>query len=115
MMNVLDSGRPLMIAPEGGRSHKTALRRAQVGVAYLVDRAKVPVVPVGISGTTDDMLKRALRGGRPNLTMNIGKAFSLAAIEGRGEARREARQRNADQVMEHIAELIPVDYRGVYA
>ena len=115
MMNVLDSGRPLMIAPEGGRSHKTALRKAQAGVAYIVDRAKVPVLPVGISGTTDDMLQRALRGGRPHLTMNIGKAFSLPAIEGRGQVRREARQQNADQVMEHIAELIPANYRGVYA
>lgn len=114
MMNVLESGRALVIAPEGGRSHETALRRAQAGVAYIVDRAKVPVVPVGISGTTDDMLSRALRGGRPHLTMNIGEAFSPPAIIGRGEDRRVARQRNADIVMEHIAALIPEDYRGLY-
>jgi len=115
MINVLASGRPLVIAPEGGRSHETALRRAQAGVAYLVDRAKVPVLPVGISGTTDDMLQRALRGERPHVTMNIGKGFLLPAIEGRGEARRKARQENADMVMEHIAKLIPENYRGVYA
>jgi len=114
MMNVLGSGRPLMIAPEGGRSHETALRRAQAGVAYIVDRAKVPVLPVGISGTTDDALSRALRGGRPHLRMNIGDAFSPPAIEGRGDVRRESRQRNADLVMEQIAALIPEEYRGVY-
>jgi 1-acyl-sn-glycerol-3-phosphate acyltransferase len=115
MMDVLRGGKPLMIAPEGGRSHATALRRAQAGVAYLVDRAKVPVLPVGISGTTDDMLSRAIRGQRPTIRMNIGKAFSPSPIEGRGEMRRLARQKNADIVMEQIAKLIPADYRGYYA
>ncbi len=114
MLQVLASGKALVIAPEGGRSHATALRRAQAGVAYLVDKAKVPVIPVGISGTTDDMLQRALRGRRPRLEMTIGKAFTLPAIQGRGQVRRQSRQRNADIVMEHIAELIPEDYRGVY-
>jgi len=114
MINVLESGRPLMIAPEGGRSHETALRRAQAGVAYIVDRAKVPVLPVGISGTRDDMLSRGLRGERPHLTMNIGEAFLPPALKGRGKDRRTARQRNADMVMEHIAALIPEDYRGEY-
>ena len=52
MMHVLESGKPLLIAPEGGRSHEIALRRAQAGVAYIVDRAKVPVLPVGISSMT---------------------------------------------------------------
>lgn len=114
MMRVLAAGKPLVIAPEGGRTHKRALRRARAGVAYLVDRAKVPVVPVGISGTSDDMLKRALRAERPRLVMNIGEAFRLPPIEGRGEERRHARQRNADLVMQRIAVLLPEEYRGAY-
>jgi 1-acyl-sn-glycerol-3-phosphate acyltransferase len=114
MLEVLRVGRPLVIAPEGGRSHVPALRRARAGIAYLVDRAKVPVVPVGITGTSDDMLKRALRGRRPKLEMKIGKPFTPPPIDGRGAARRESRQRNADMVMERIAELIPEAYRGVY-
>ncbi|MDA1329724.1 MAG: lysophospholipid acyltransferase family protein [Chloroflexi bacterium] len=114
MLEVLTVGRPLLIAPEGGRSHVPGLRRARAGVAYLVDRANVPVVPVGIIGTTDDLLKRALRGKRPRLQMNIGKPFSPPPIAGRGKQRREARQGNADMVMERIAELIPEAYRGVY-
>jgi 1-acyl-sn-glycerol-3-phosphate acyltransferase len=47
--------------------------------------------------------------------LRIGRPFTLPAIEGRGEARREARQRNADLVMQHIAGLLPPEYRGVYA
>ena len=111
---VLDSHKALMIAPEGGRSHKPGLRQAKAGVAYLMDRARVPVVPAGISGTSDGMLKPALRGKRPPLEIRIGKPFDLPPIEGRGEDRRAARQANADLVMRHIAAVLPPEYWGEY-
>jgi len=112
---ILTSGRPLLIAPEGGRTHRPGLRRAYPGVAYLVERTGVPVVPVGIVGSTDDFLERALRLTRPKIEMNIGKPIRLPPILAKGEARRQARQRNADRVMLAIAALLPPDYRGVYA
>jgi hypothetical protein len=73
------------------------------------------VVPVGLVGTTDDFWQRAKRGERPLLEMRIGQAVNLPPIAEKGAARREARQRNADLVMQHIAGLLPEDYRGVYA
>lgn len=112
---ILTSGRPLLIAPEGGRTHRPGLRRAYPGIAYLVERSGVPVVPVGIVGSTDDFLQRALRFERPKLEMNIGKPLQLPPILAKGEARRQARQLNADRVMLAIAALLPPDYRGVYA
>jgi 1-acyl-sn-glycerol-3-phosphate acyltransferase len=115
VLAVLRSGRPLMLAPEGGRSHAVALRRAKPGVGYILDEARVPVVPVGVVGTTDDWLKRALHFQRPALEMRVGKPLVLPPIEGAGAARRAARQRNADIVMQHIAGLLPPGYRGVYA
>lgn len=115
MLTILRQGSPLMIAPEGGRSHESGLRRAKPGISYIVDEAQVPVVPVGIVGTTDDYLKKAIRLQRPRLELNVGGPLRLPPIEGRGEARREARQRNADLVMQHIAGLLPPAYRGVYA
>ena len=39
----------------------------------------------------------------------------LPPIEAKGTARHEARQRNADLVMQHVAGLLPEEYRGVYA
>jgi len=80
-----------------------------------MDRARVPVLPVGIVGTTDDFLKRALRGERPLLEMHIGKSLELPPISGSAEKRRIARYNNADSVMAHIATLLPPEYRGVYA
>lgn len=115
MLQVLESGRPLMIFPEGGRSHNPGMRRAQPGVAYLVNKARVPILPVAIAGTRDDSLKESLKGKRPLFEIRIGKPFTLPPIDDRGDARREARQRNADQVMLSIAEMLPEEYHGVYS
>jgi 1-acyl-sn-glycerol-3-phosphate acyltransferase len=114
MLGTLRAGYPLLIAPEGGRSHAPAMRRARPGIAYVVDETRVPVVPVGILGASDDFLKRGLRLERPLIEMRIGQPFTLPPLEGRGPARRESRQRNADLVMQHIAALLPPEYRGVY-
>jgi 1-acyl-sn-glycerol-3-phosphate acyltransferase len=114
MIAVLQSGRPLLLAPEGGRTHELGMRRALPGVAYVVDKTRVPVVPVGIVGTTDDFLERALHFKRPRLEMRIGKPINLPGVEGKGAERREALQANADQIMQAIADLIPAEYQGVY-
>jgi 1-acyl-sn-glycerol-3-phosphate acyltransferase len=91
------------------------MQRGKPGVAYIMDEAQVPIVPVGIVGTTDDFWQRATHGGRPQLEMRIGEPFRLPLLEGKGAERREARQRHADLVMQHIAALLPEEYRGVYA
>jgi 1-acyl-sn-glycerol-3-phosphate acyltransferase len=80
-----------------------------------VEAAAVPVLPVGIVGTTDDFMRRALRFERPLLELRIGAPLDLPAVEGKGEARRLARQRNTDRIMQAIAALLPEEYRGVYA
>jgi len=115
MLDLLEQGKPLLIAPEGGRSHTPGLQRALPGVAYLMDQTKVPVLPVGIVGSTRDLLKRAFRAERPRLEMRIGEKFELPPITGKGKTRRQSRQTNADLVMRHIADLLPEDYHGVYA
>ena len=114
MLALLAQGRSLLISPEGGRSHDIGLRRALPGVAYIMDKAKVPVLPLAIIGSTDDMLERGLRGEKPDLEMRIGKPFDLPAVTGKGISRRQSRQDNADTVMKHIAAMLPKIYHGVY-
>jgi len=115
IIHIIKSGFPLLIAPEGGRSHVTAMRRAKPGVAYIIERTNVLVLPVGLIGTTGDYWQRARRGEKPLLEMRIGKPVHLPEITSKGTERHEARQRNADLVMSHLAGLLPEEYRGVYA
>jgi 1-acyl-sn-glycerol-3-phosphate acyltransferase len=115
IIHILKSGLPLLIAPEGGRSHVPAMRRAKPGVGYIVEQTGVPVVPAALIGTTEDYWQRAKRGERPQLVMRIGKPIHLPEITVKGNERHAARQQNADLVMRHLAGLLPEEYRGVYA
>jgi 1-acyl-sn-glycerol-3-phosphate acyltransferase len=115
VLAVLRKGYPLLIAPEGGRSHAPGLRAAKLGVAFLAEKSGLPVIPVAIVGTTDDFIQKAIKGKRPKLEMRISKPISLPPVEGKGEARRESRQHNADLVMRMIAGMLPEDYRGIYS
>lgn len=115
LISILNAGRPLLIAPEGARSHHTAMRRAKPGIAYLVEKTGVPVLPVGLIGTTEDFWQRARRGEKPPLEMRIGKPISLPPVTTKGKAKHDARQQNADLVMSYLAGLLPKEYRGVYA
>jgi 1-acyl-sn-glycerol-3-phosphate acyltransferase len=115
VLAALAAGYPVAIFPEGGRSHKPGLRQALPGLAFILDKARVPVVPVGVVGATDDFLIRALHGKRPDLEMHIGRPLLLPPITGKGEERRQERLRNVDLVMEQIARLLPAEYRGIYA
>jgi len=115
ILALLKAGRPMLIAPEGGRSHVTAMRRAKPGVGFILQKAAVPVVPVGLVGTTGNFLQRGLRGERPQIEIHIGKPIQLPPVPEDAAARRAARQQLADLVMSHIAGLLPEEYRGVYA
>jgi 1-acyl-sn-glycerol-3-phosphate acyltransferase len=90
------------------------MQRAHPGAAYIVDKTRVPVLPVGIVGTTEDFFSRAIRLHRPTIEMRIGKPYNLPPIEGKGADRRAALQANADQIMLAIAALVPPEYRGIY-
>jgi 1-acyl-sn-glycerol-3-phosphate acyltransferase len=115
IIRIIKSGLPLLIAPEGGRSHVPAMRRAKSGIAYIIEQTGVPVVPAALVGTTGDFWQRAKRGERPALEMRIGKPITLPEITAKGTERHAVRQSNADLVMSHLAGLLPEEYRGVYA
>lgn len=115
IISVIKAGYPLLIAPEGGRSHVPAMRRAKPGIAYIIEQTHIPVIPAALIGTTEDFWKRARRGERPPLEIRIGKPITLPEITVKGNEKHEARQNNADLVMRHLAGLLPEEYRGVYA
>lgn len=109
----LNAGLPVLLDPEGRRSHVAGMQQARPGVAYLAARSGVPVVPVGVTGTESATAAwRRLR--RPRLRMVIGKPLHLPPIDLRSPERKQALRANTDRVMRAIAALLPPEYRGVY-
>jgi len=107
---VLTQGLALVIFPEGTRSRSGQLRHAFPGPALIALRSGAPILPVGIAGT--DKLERGLAGllSRPKVTVNIGRPSHLPPA-----ASELTKRELIDYMMEHIAELLPPEYRGIYA
>jgi 1-acyl-sn-glycerol-3-phosphate acyltransferase len=108
----LQAGGALGIAPEGTRSQTGKLGEAKTGVAYLADKASVPILPVGVCGT-EHAIHQVLRLRRPRIHVRFGEPFRLPPVERR--ERDAALQRNTDEIMCRIAALLPPEYAGIYA
>jgi 1-acyl-sn-glycerol-3-phosphate acyltransferase len=109
---VLDGGWCLVMFPEGMRSRTGKLIQAFPGSALIAARSKTTVLPVGITGTEKmDGWKWIFR--RPRVIVNIGKPFTLQLTNGKVTKGELAGL--TDDLMCHIAELLPVKYHGYYA
>ncbi|MDD5466746.1 MAG: lysophospholipid acyltransferase family protein [Anaerolineales bacterium] len=108
----LQAGGALGIAPEGTRSRDGQLLPAKTGVAYLADKAAVPVVPIAISGT-EDAMRQLLRLRRPHLKVSVAKPLLFPPVD--RQARDNALQKNTDEIMCQIAAMLPPQYHGAYA
>ena len=111
--NVVHDGILLLMFPEGTRSKDHQLHEGFPGTALVAYRTGAPIVPIAIWGT--ESLKwptfffRPFLG--PHVTLRIGKPFyPRPAQRITSQAAREA----TDDIMVHIAELLPTEYRGVY-
>jgi 1-acyl-sn-glycerol-3-phosphate acyltransferase len=104
----LAAGEALLIAPEGRESHTGALEAGKTGPAFLAQHAAAPILPVAIAGTAWSVVLPAWkRLRRPAVTLTVGPAYTLPP----GLPRRAA----ADEIMRHLAVLLPPEYQGVYA
>lgn len=107
----LQGGKSLGISPEGTRSNTQMLIRAKTGVAYMADKAGVPVLPIAITGT-EDAWNRIFHFHRATILMKFGKPFQLPPI--RRENRERDLLRNTDEIMCRIAAMLPPKYWGYY-
>ena len=108
---VLGKNKALVVFPEGRRSRKEQLVSAYSGAALIALRSDVTLLPVGISGT-EKMESISWLWHRPRITINIGHPFRLPPVDGR--LTKEELSGSTDSIMEHIAELLPLRYRGKY-
>lgn len=110
-LQVLKDGGILGIMPEGTRSGDGRLGRGNPGITVIATKSGCPIIPMAFWGVekTKQNIKRLRRTG---FHFRVGEPFHLEVPE--GKLAREDRQKLADDVMLHIAALLPEEYHGVY-
>ncbi len=108
----LAEGRIIGIAPEGRESLTGSLEEGTQGAAWLALKADVPVIPIAVTGTENERIYDGLRRWRRTpVTVTVGKPFRLELLPNS----RQAVERGTRRIMLALAELLPPEYRGVYA
>lgn len=111
----LKEGHVLAIAPEGTRSPTEALIEGKPGAAFLASKAGVPIIPVGVVGTEDRIVKSRLkRFQKLDIVARVGEPYKLEPMP-KGGDREAYLKEQTDEIMCRIAALLPPDHRGVYA
>ena len=108
---VLADGLALVMFPEATRSKTSQLQSAFSGSALIASHSGIPILPIGIAGT-ERIKGVAWLLRRPRITVNFGSPFHLPPVKGKLTKLELAELTNC--IMEHIAELLPVEYQGHY-
>jgi 1-acyl-sn-glycerol-3-phosphate acyltransferase len=118
-INRLQNGVAVGMFPEGTRSKTMRLSQAHAGAGLIAIQGGVPILPVAITGSE----RLPLNGHRPSgmrptpahggIRIRIGEPFRLPET-GSGGRRLNAAEAT-ERMMHAIADLLPEDYRGIYA
>lgn len=100
----------LGIFPEG-TSTDSKVRPAKNGAVYLSSVTKAPIVPVGVTGL-DKAWQHWFRGVRPRVTVRIGKPFEPIELPDDKAGKQQALAQAGDELMCHIAALLPDEAHG---
>jgi len=112
VINVLDAGEIVLVAPEGTRS--PALTRAKEGIAYLANRSGVMVIPVAIDGTIGFPAFRFTSAWQAEgAAVRFGKPFRYKSDINRPG--RDLLRKMTDEAMYVLAGMLPENRRGVYS
>jgi 1-acyl-sn-glycerol-3-phosphate acyltransferase len=110
-MQVLKSGELLLYLPEGTR--RPALGPGKDGMAYIVSRTGVPVIPAAVYGVEGFPSLSPKRWAQPGAHIRFGKPFRFRLPD--GEVTRQWLRKMTDEAMYRLAALLPPARRGVYA
>jgi 1-acyl-sn-glycerol-3-phosphate acyltransferase len=111
VLDALEAGLAVLIAPEGHRSETGGLGEAHEGIAFVAYRAKVPIVPVGISGTPE-FKHRYWKMQKTHVTYRFGQPFYLDP--GSERVTTEMLKQMTNEAMYQLASLLPPEQRGLY-
>jgi len=106
----LREGKALLVFPEGTVERQEQMIAARTGMAMLAVRTGAIVLPIGHTGTR--RILRSLRSWFPRVTIHIGEP--LVPVMPEGVSHKAALQMITQDVMMHIAGMLPQERRGVY-
>jgi 1-acyl-sn-glycerol-3-phosphate acyltransferase len=117
-VHVVEDGEALFMFPEGTRSLTGRIEKVLPGAAFVALRTGALILPVALTGTQtlplDEKAAKAgrKRRGRAHVTVTFGAPFHLTP----GPNGKRPDMRSAtDEMMRHVAALLPPEYRGIYA
>jgi 1-acyl-sn-glycerol-3-phosphate acyltransferase len=109
----VNSGLLLLMFPEGTRSKDRQLKQGFPGSALVAYRTGAPMIPVAVTGT--EGLKWPFLFFKPfvgpRVTIRFGAPFYPPAVE---RITTQAAKDATDDIMVHIAELLPAEYQGEF-
>ena len=106
----LKNKEPICIYPEGHRTLDGQLQKAKTGVAKLALAAKVPVLPIGITGTFNILSKgRAIPKFKKCVVIKVGKPLYFNEYYGKENDKKVLNVVTA-KIMKEIAKLIKKKY-----
>ncbi len=105
-INLIRSGKVVVIFPEGGRSHDGHLRPPKAGIGVIVSQTGCPVVPAYLKGTFDVLPPGACWPRWRQVTVRFGKPIQFETGKQKEKAEtKQFYQQVSRTVIEHIAAL----------
>jgi len=105
VFSILNQGKVFGIFPEGTRSPDGKIGKTFTGVAKFALGAKVPVVPIGITGTYEIMSRYDKKPKfKKNISINIGKRMFFEQYYGK-QADEAVLRQITDKIVEEIEKL----------
>jgi 1-acyl-sn-glycerol-3-phosphate acyltransferase len=111
---VLAGGGFLGVAPEGTRSKTGSLQEGHRGPAYIALRTGAKLLPMAATGGPE-VFPKLWHLRRARVCVVFGLPFEPPALAAGQRPNAQQQHELTDEIMYHIAALLPPEYRGVYS
>jgi len=103
-ITLLESGKLVLVFPEGTRSYDGSLGKPHLGVGFIVYHSTVPVIPTYISGTEKALPRGALLIKRAEINVHFGRPMDMKELRNASRPR-EVYSKIGERIMSEIAKL----------